>query len=231
MKIYRYITLILAVALITSCNEDDSTEPTVPSGLIYTYFPAKPGDSLMYDVELITKDEFTGVHDTDYYQLLEVVDSVITDLEGRPTNSLSRYTRPTSGDPWLISDVWTSNLTNSWAEKKEENVIFVKLAFPIGPDMNWNGNVKNTMPTQIYRYRDIHDPLTVGSLSFDSTLTVQQIDEDYFTEYHYALEKYANHVGMIYKEQIDIVKDNSIPGQVGIKSQRKYKETLIWHSN
>lgn len=231
MKIYRYLPLLFASVLITACDEDDSTDPTVPSGLIYSYFPAITGDSMLYDVELITKDEFTGVHDTDYYQLLEVVDSVFTDLEGRPTNSLSRYTRPTSGDPWTISDVWTSNLTNSWAEKKEENVIFVKLAFPIGPDMNWNGNVKNTLGTQTYRYRDIHDPLTQGSLNFDSTLTVLQIDEDYFTEYHYAIEKYANHVGMIYKEQIDIEKDNSVPGQVGVKSQRKYKETLVWHSN
>jgi len=224
-KIFLFL-LGLSAMLATSCSDDD-TSITQPSGLIYTYYPAQVGDSLIYDVELITKDEFTQAQDTQIYQLLEVVESIFTDNQNRPTQRLERYTRNTPGDPWIISDVWTANLTNSWVERKEENITFVKLAFPITPSMTWNGNVMNTFDPLTYKYEDLHQPMSLGSLSFDSTLTVMQRDEDYFTEKYYFVEKYANHVGLIFRENIEIIKDNSNPGQVGIKSQRKYKETLI----
>ena len=226
MKNPFLILIVLPALLFTACSDDDNTV-TQPSGLIYTYYPAAVGDSLIYDVELITKDEFTGIQDTQIYQLLEVVESIFNDNQGRPTHRLERYTRSTPGDPWVISDVWTSNLTSSWVERKEENVTYVKLAFPITPSMTWNGNVLNTQDPLTYRYQDLHQPMSLGSLSFDSTLTVLQRDEDYFTERYYFIEKYANHVGLIYRENIEIIKDNSIPGQTGIKSQRKYKETLV----
>jgi hypothetical protein len=226
MKNIYLILTGLMIVLVTSCSDDDNSV-NQPSGLIYTYYPAAVGDSLIYDAELITKDAFTGAQDTQIYQLLEVVESIFTDNQNRPTLRLERYTRLTPADPWLISDVWTSNMTSSWVERKEENVIYVKLAFPITPSMTWNGNVLNTMDPLTYRYEDLHQPMVLGSLSFDSTLTVLQRDEDYFTERYYFVEKYANHVGMIYRENIEIIKDNTIPGQTGIKSQRKYKETLI----
>jgi hypothetical protein len=224
-KIFLFL-LGLSAMLATSCSDDD-TSVTQPSGLIYTYYPAQVGDSLIYDVELITKDEFTQAQDTQIYQLLEVVESIFMDNQNRPTQRLERYTRDTPGDPWIISDVWTANLTNSWVERKEENLTFVKLAFPITPSMSWNGNVLNTFDPLTYKYEDLNQPMSLGSLTFDSTLAVIQIDEENFIEKVYSVEKFANHVGMVFRENIEIMKDNSNPGQVGIKSQRKYKETLV----
>ena len=51
----------------------------------------------------------------------------------------------------------------------------------------------------------------INSLSFDSTLSVIQIDENNYVETIFGNEKYAAGVGMIYKERNDLGKTN---GQV-----------------
>jgi hypothetical protein len=229
-----YPLLLLVPALIfVGCSEDDDGSPTVPSGLIYSYYPINVGHELIYDVELITKDDFSGVEDTMIFQLKEVVESTFHDIQGRPTQRIERYTRPTSNDPWSPQpvDVWTSNRTESWVEKKEENIPFVKLVFPINPSITWNGNVLNTIDDQTYRYQDLHQPISLGSMHFDSTLKVLQIDEGSFIDTTYAEEKYANGVGLIYKQEIYVENDWSNPVQVGIKSQRRYKQTLVSFTN
>ena len=89
--------LLLCLLTVAGCK-DDSNGPTTPSGLIYTYYPNNVGHELIYDVVLITKDEFSGDEDTSIYQLKEVVESIITDNQGRPTERLERYTRNTPND-------------------------------------------------------------------------------------------------------------------------------------
>ena len=224
------LVLVLTTAtLLSSCSKDENTTGT--TGLTYSYFPVDVGHELVYDVELITKDEFSQVEDTVYYQLREVVESVFNDNQGRPTQRLERYTRATDPDPWVIADVWTSNISSTLAEKKEENDTYIKPTFPDRTNRTWDGNSKNNQDELMYEYSEVDVPGSVGTLSFDSTLTVLQQDEDNFIERKYAVERYATNVGLIYKEQIDILKDYTNPGNPGIKAQRLYKETLISWSN
>ncbi len=222
-RIVPYLLLSIA-SLVVSCKEDDNS--STPSGLIYSYFPTNLGHEIIYDVSLITKDQFSGAHDTDIYQLKEVVESVFMDDQNRPTQRLERYRRNTPNDAWLITDVWTSNLTNTRAEKKEENIPYVKLVFPIKNNGSWNGNVLNTFDEKEYEYESLHEYDMIGGIEFDSTLTVLQNDfEDLFRK-EFQIEKYAPGVGLIYKEDIYILKDPS-----GIKEQRLYIETISSWSN
>lgn len=223
------VLVLTAATLLSSCSKDENTTGT--TGLTYSYFPVNVGHELVYDVELITKDEFSQIEDTVYYQLREVVESVFNDNQGRPTQRLERYTRATDSDPWVIADVWTSNISSTLAEKKEENDTYIKLTFPVRTNRTWDGNSKNNQDELMYEYSEVDVPGSLGALSFDSTLTVLQQDEDNFIERKYAVEKYATNVGLIYKEQIDILKDYTNPGNPGIKAQRLYKETLISWSN
>jgi hypothetical protein len=218
--------MLICLALLAGCKDDDSNTGT-PTGLIYSYAPSNIGHELVYDVSLITKDEFTGAKDTSIYQMKEVIESTFIDAQGRPTQRLERYTRPTVNDPWVIDQVWTSNLTSNHYERKDDNTIYVKLVFPVGNNVTWNGNVYNTLDPMIYEYRDLHLPMTLGSLSFDSTLTVLQVDEDNFIETIFSKEQFATNVGLIYRENNYIKKDYTIPNQPGIKAQSLYKQTLI----
>jgi hypothetical protein len=226
---FRLVAILSVAALLNSCSKDDDTKGT--TGLTYSYFPVNVGHELIYDVELITKDEFSQIEDTVYYQLREVVESVFTDNQGRPTQRLERYTRPTDSDPWVISDVWTSNISSTLAEKKEENNTYIKLTFPVRTNRTWDGNSKNNQDELLYEYIEADIPGSVGPLAFDSTLTVLQEDEDNFIEKKYSVERYATNVGLIYKEQIDILKDYTNPSNPGVKAQRLYKETLVSWSN
>ncbi|MBL0341829.1 MAG: hypothetical protein IPP71_13370 [Bacteroidetes bacterium] len=115
--------------------------------------------------------------------------------------------------------------------EKEENSTYVKLVFPITSSATWNGNLLNNFDPKLYEYQNLHQPLILAGINFDSTLTVLQIDDDNFIETMYEIEKYATGVGMIYKEQIFIEKDNTQPPLVGILSQRLYKETIVSWSN
>jgi len=225
-----YFIAILTISLsYSSCKKSDNGSTT--GGLTYSYFPSNIGHELTYDAELITKDEFSGNEDTVYFQIKEVIESIISDNEGRPTQRLERYHRSSDTDPWVIANVWTSNLTSTLAEKKEDNITYIKLTFPVTFGKTWDGNSLNNSDLLLYEYTEINTPGSAGSLSFDSTLTVLQIDEDNFIERIYATERYATGVGMIYKEQIEIEKDYTNPSNPGIKSQRLYKETLTSWSN
>ncbi len=231
MNRFNVVVLIVAISLVvTSCAKDDNTN-TGASGLTYSYFPIDVGHTLYYDVELITKDEFSGNEDTSYYQLKEYIESVFTDNQGRPTRRIERYERPTSNDPWIIADVWTVNMTSQRVEKKEDNITFIKMVFPISNGKNWNGNSLNTLDEEQYEYMQINQPDNQGSLTFDSTLVVLQLDEDNFIYKEYKTEKYATGVGLYYKEQTRIDYDYSNPGIVEIKSQRLYKEKLTSWNN
>lgn len=223
--------LLALLFIINGCKDDDDSKVSVPSGLIYSYFPTNVGHEIIYDVSLITKDGFFGTSDTAIYQIKEVVESVFLDNQNRPTLRLERYKRDTPNDPWVINDVWTSNLTATRAEKKEENVSYVKLVFPITTSTSWNGNLLNTLDPQNYEYDNLHQPDIIGGINFDSTLTVIQMDEDNYIEYRYETEIYVPGVGMVFKEHNYVEKDNSQPPFVGIISQRLYKETIVSWSN
>src|SRR5262245_34002716 len=114
-----YLALVSCCLLIISaCSEEDNSSPT---GLLYQYITVNVGHELIYDVSLITKDEFTQQSDTQYYQVKELVESVFIDNQGRLTQRLERYRRDSVTGPWVITDVWTSNLNTTNFEKKEDN--------------------------------------------------------------------------------------------------------------
>lgn len=209
--------------IIQSCKDtNDSDENLVPG---YSYFPMQVGDSLIYDVQVYDKD----LNEVDSsYQLLERVESAFEDNEGRPTFRLERYVRTDESAPWSIFKVWTANLTISSAEKKEDNVIYIKLVFPLKDNVEWNGNNKNIYANdddlEDYRMTSLNVPLSLGTLSFDSSLTVTQLNLDNILDSRYYIEKYAAGIGMVYKEQTDSLQNNS-----GYKMKiHKYVETLIY---
>ncbi len=225
----KIFALFVIAAFMAGCKEDENN--TVPTALIYSYYPVNVGHSLTYDVTLITKDEFTGVEDTSVYQLREVIESVFTDNQNRPTQRLERFRRDSVTGPWVIDQVWTSNLTSNHLERKEDNITFVRMVFPILSSITWNGHVYNTLDDRLYSYQNLHIPMQLNGMMFDSTLQVLHIDEDNFIEREYSSETFANHVGLIDKEEIYILKDYSIPNQPGVKAQRLYRQKLISYTN
>lgn len=196
-----------------SCKKD--VAPSLDVG--YGYFPTNVGHWIIYDVVTIEHDAPVNKHDTAVFQIMEIIESTFSDNENRQTQRIERYIRSDSTLPWVIKDVWFSNLTASTAEKVEENVRFVKLIFPVLLGETWDGNNFNSQDIWNYEYTEVDMSYTINNLSFDSTVTVLQIDEGNLIEKNYALEIYAKNVGMIYKELILL--ETEVDGTITLGSE------------
>jgi len=103
-----------------------------------------------------------------------------------------------------LKDVWYSNITQTTAEKVEENVRFTKMIFPVSENKTWDGNANNTIGKWSYQYDSLHLPRTYNSLDFDSTVLVSQIDNVNPFQRQQAYEVYAKYVGLVRKSYINI---------------------------
>lgn len=201
------ILSILSISFIYSCKK--SSIP--PVDIDQSYFPLITGKYIIYDVDSLGFNNFYPANDSNYsdtsrFQIKEEIDSVFIDNTGNQAYKIIRSRRPNENSSWIVTDVWSANLTDYTAEKVEENLRFIKLYFPILPGREWFGNayietdsVFEWMEGWIYEYTSVHEPLTLNNLSFDSTLTVTQLDDQNVIERNVFIEKYARNVGLIYK--------------------------------
>ena len=188
----------------------------------YNYFPLEVDGWVEYDVVDIIHSQLGS--DTAEYQLKEIAAEEFLDNEGRLTYRIERYWRDDSNANWSIKDVWYSNKTRTTAEKVEENVRFTKLIFPINTSKYWDGNAYNNMEEWEYYYDSLHKPKLINNLSFDSTITVIQRDNENVVEYEKVKEIYAVDIGLIYKSHIDL--DINLSNILDINSRRELEMTV-----
>jgi hypothetical protein len=182
-----------------------------PPPVYFNYVPTNTGNIVVYDVDSTYYELFDSSVHVFHFQIMERIDSTYNDNQNRPTQRIERYKRDSISGPWYIVDVWNSTLTSARFERVENNIRFVKLGFPVAATQTWNGNAFNTLGEEDYSYYSFHEPLSVATFSFDSALTVLQVDDNNLIHQKFGLEQYANHVGLVYKEFIDC--DKYITGQ------------------
>lgn len=211
--------LFIAVGIsFSSCNEIED----FPIDYGYDYYPLEIGHYVTYDVDSIVFNDFTGQIDTFKYQKKHVIDSSFTDF-GMLSYKLVRYQRPDSTQAWSLSDVWHITRKKRSLEVAEENQRFIKLLFPPDDEQTWNGNQYidsvSTSPSNWWFWKpseweyatmEYDVPGSVNGLQFDSTLTVLQQQDSTLIQNVYSIEKYAKHVGLIYKKFWWLEKDGDI---------------------
>lgn len=230
-RISHFFVLLLLCLFILSCSKNNTTETPY---LGYSYFPSNVGHYIIYEVDSTKKDGFTGVVTHNRYLIKEVVESIFTDNQGRPTLRIERYRKDSLFYPdWTIYNVWTANLTATTAERFENNIRYVKLTFPVENGKSWNGNSMNTLTEEDYEYTGIHEPGTINGLTFDSITTVLQINDTFnFVEPKYKLEQYAAGVGLIYRKKLAMLTQiDTLTGQPDTLSFIDYVETVIGYGN
>lgn len=199
MNHLRYIIFVLATIALVGCEKSNYQE----TPMFYSYFPTDINSWTEYEVREIVHNSSVG-SDTTHYYLKEVIAEEFIDNQGRVTFRIERFKKDSLSDTYTISDVWYSNLTNTTAEKVEENVRFVKLVFPIKDSKSWDGNAYNTEIEWDYEYDSVHVERSYNNLFFDSTIKVQQIDNVNPIQNQVAFEVYANHIGLVRKSYINI---------------------------
>jgi hypothetical protein len=181
-----------------SCTEEAYPEPELGSG----YFPTEIGRWVEYQVDSIHIDAPVAVFDTFHFFRKDLLESDITDAQGRPSQRIERYKKKNLPDEWVIKDVWFQTLSANSAERIEENIRYVKMLLPLENNATWDGNQFNTYDTWNYRITKLHQPFEINGLKFDSTVTVEQIDSTNLVQRLYGKEVWARNVGLVYKKYI-----------------------------
>ncbi|HQU99914.1 MAG: hypothetical protein JNK61_06855 [Bacteroidia bacterium] len=228
--------LLLCLATIAAFfNFQGCTKSNIPAiDFGYNYFPVNINHYIIYDVDSVNKDAFTGLVTHSSYQIKEVIAGVYNDNEGRPTLRIERFRKDTSTYiDWTIFQVWTANLTTTTAQRFEDNKRYVKLTFPVKENRVWNGNSMNTEDAEDYTYQNVNQPEYFNQLVFDSVLTVLQADDlSNIISPKYKLEKYASGVGLVYRKKFEVtMHTNPITGNLDTSAFVDYTESILSFGN
>jgi len=215
-----------------SCKKETlvGTAADISSG----YFPLRQGNWIIYNVDSVahlTDDDGTDQPDTSianfHFKIKEVVDTSFIDGEGKLAYRIMRYRQTNDTLPWDFESVWVASVTGNSAQRVEDNIRYIKLSFPINIHTTWNGNAYNEFTEEEYSYTEVHAPFSLGTFHFDSTITVLQAEDNNFLTSIYKEEKYAQNVGMIYKQK-DSLAYNGIQQVI---NGFEYKETIEAYGN
>ncbi len=207
-KSSRIVLLFFMVITFWSCETSEGE----PAYLGIEYFGHTPGKWIVYNVDSTVYDDFLGEVFHYNYQVMEVNAGFFTDSEGEESMRLERFWRPGENDNWRVKNVWSSKIISSKALKTEENITYIKLAFPlragqVGQGNSWDGNAFNNKTEQIYRLLSLHEPMDLNGHSFDSTARVMQKDFVTLIGEELQYEIFAKDFGMVYKRFIDLNKE------------------------
>ncbi len=200
------ILILFSIVILFSCKKDsdDYVQPDIGQG----YAGMELGKYVVYDVDSFFYDDFTASIDTSIFKIKEVVAESYTDLEGEEAFKIYRYKKNSDTTSWVLKDVWNAKLIKTNFQKTEENVKFIKLIFPVREGRVWNGNSMNNLSSREYEFVSIDASENIGGNLLKKVLTVNQLENLNLIEQQQFVEKYAKSVGLVYKRNMDLVRDN-----------------------
>jgi hypothetical protein len=218
------ILLTLAVVLaITSCKKTTYTYPANP---LTNYFaPLQVGKYITYRLDSLSFYYYGQLDTLTRYLAKDSVEEAITDNQGRPSWRVVRYLSDTMGTAWTPNETYMVTATQQTLEMVEDNLRYIKLAFPLDEGFSWTGNTylpyapyqdffdfsdDSHLSVQLwnYTYQQVNKPFSVGNQAYDSTVTVLQVndsinvpitDPNSFASRTYWTETYARNIGLIYR--------------------------------
>lgn len=224
----------LLVFILPSCKTE---KDTYVADFAYEYYPTDSGHYVVYNVDSIRYDKNAG-NDTARYQLMEMITDTFYDNENVLNYRLELFRRPNATSSWSFDRVWFLKKTTTTLQKVEDDLRFIKLVFPPAEGKTWNGNlyIPDTDPFRDfenweYAYSLTNQPYTVNTLSFDSTVTVSQVDVEDLIQKKFRKEVYARNIGMIYQEWAIMSKqDVTQPWETGAETGFKIYMRLVDHN-
>lgn len=202
-----FIYILLSIVFI-ACSKDDSED--IPENFEgYNYLPLSVGSELIYRVDSVSYDDFTGEIDTVVYYIRELVESKGQDLGGRTEFNVGLYQRMNDSLSWRKLRVNRKHRGTYRYELTINSISFLPLVFPPLQDSRWNVNSLNTLEEVIYRYEGLHQAFKYSGRTYDSTITVLQKDQLSLIGREYEREVYAAGLGLVFKESIDLETDIS----------------------
>jgi hypothetical protein len=212
-----FVGSLFLFLILVSCKKETETFQTAS---VSDYFPLQVGKYITYDLDSTLFTAFGQTQTVVHYQAQDRVDAQIVDNIGRPSYRIIRFMRKNDTQPWVAHNTFMVTVTENSVEYNENNLRFIKLRLPVVQDFSWKGNsfintTSNDPDLQYlsdwdYIYDSVGMPLTINSLTIDSTVKVFERDEflgndpsnasTQYAEKTYSVEKYGKGIGLIYRE-------------------------------
>jgi len=215
--------LIALVVTITSCKKTISY-PAIP--LTDYFITLQVGKYVTYRMDSLNFYYYGQLDTITSYLAKDSVEGTSVDGTGATVWRVTRYLSDTSGDSWRPTETYTVSPTTQTIDMTENNLRFIKLAWPMDLGFSWTGNTylpyapyqdfflyssyaNLSLGGWNYTYMQVNQPFTVNNgTNYDSTTTVLQIadstnvpitDPTSFASATYWSETYGKHIGLIYR--------------------------------
>jgi len=215
-------TLLFLVTVVISCKKTIHYPATSPADY---FLPLQVGKYATYRLDSLNFYYYGQLDTVTSYLAKDSVEGSFTDGQGNVAWLVTRYMSDTTGTTWYTGETYTVTPSQQRLEMTEDNLRFIKLAFPISQGFSWSGNSylpyapyqdffdysddsHLTLGNWNYTYQSVNKPYSLGSQSFDSTVTVLQendsinvpiVDVNSFASRTYWSETYARHIGLVYR--------------------------------
>ena len=224
MKNRLGLLLILALVVsITSCKKKVNY-PANP--LTNYYIGLEVGKYITYRMDSLNFYYYGQLDTVTSYLAKDSVEKKTIDNTGATVWQVTRYLSDTTGSFWSPTLTYTVASSLSAIDVTEDNLRFVKLAFPMDLGVSWTGNTylpyapyqdffaysdytNLSLSGWNYVYEQVNQPFTVNSgMTYDSASTILQVADStnvpitnttIFASNTYWSETYAKHIGLIYR--------------------------------
>lgn len=173
----------------------------------YSYFPTKTDVWKTYQVTEINIDKPSNVFDTLQYFILHRYEGYYVDATNDSMLIIRRFLKKNGHEKWQKLNSWYAGIKENKAIQVEENIKYVKQNYPLELGKHWNGNIYNhsdTLNKFLYKIVALDTSLRINNKGFDSVLIINQRNFSSAVEKYFYEEKYAKHIGLIEKQEVDI---------------------------
>jgi hypothetical protein len=221
------IFLLVSLMVVTGCKKtvNFTKTPSFSGNLTDFWSPLEVGKYVTYRLDSLNFYFYGQMDTVTSYLAKDSVEDTFTDGSGNRAYLVVRYLSDTTGSNWVPGETYTVTPSTRWIDLTENNLRFIKLAFPIDNGFSWSGNSylpyapylgyfdysddsHLTLGNWTYTYQHVDEPYTVVTTTYDSTITVLQADDSInvpiknpnaFASKTYWSETYAKHIGLVYR--------------------------------
>lgn len=246
----NFLLFGICMGAIFSCKEE--TDPLDLNSLGSAYYPISIDQYWIYQVDSINYSKTIGVKiDSSSSYIMELVRDSFLNKDNEPVYEIDLFYRSDSSKNWELIDNSFITRNNSMLRKTEFGLDFIRLVFPVQKNKSWDGNILisknnsvfiNGEPFEPFRYwngntyyyKNLLKNVTIGKSTYPKVAEVEEInyDNDLYN-YIFAEAKYAENVGMIYRE-FWLLKTSIDNPSVGWKQKAErgfiLRQTLIEHN-
>ena len=232
MKLRLSLILLLSLMVVTSCKKTVhfNSTPGYSGELTDFWTPLQMGKYVTYRMDSLNFYFYGQLDTITSYLAKDSIEDTVTDATGHLNYMVVRYLSDTTGSSWTPNETYLVEADTQNIQMVENNLRFIKLAWPIDNGFTWFGNSflpynpyggyfifsddnHLSLDNWTYTYQNVDQPYTTspGGLTFDSTISVLQANDSInvpianpnaFGSRTYWLETYAKHIGLVYRQTI-----------------------------